>query len=146
LRPLLALLALALAACSGETSVNMKDPASVARRFAEAYNPKDLTRMLPLVNQVNLDAVKDALAGGPESEAYRGIFSPEMVGFMAREGGKVEGPRYDGNDAVVKVAKSDEGDVYTIVLNEHDDGDWLIEEFATLTEPEFLGLDEKPKD
>jgi hypothetical protein len=142
----LALAALMLAACDGETPVDMKDPAAVARKFAEAYNARNLTRMLPLVDQVNLDAVKDALAGGPESEAYRGIFSPEMVDLMAREAGKIEGPRYDGNDAVVKVAKSERGDVYTIVLDEHEDGDWLIEEFATLTEQEFRDLAEKPKD
>ena len=104
-----------LAACSGEpVPPDMKDPVSVARAFVDAYNGKDLARMLPLVDQVNMEAIKDALADGPDSTAWQGIFAPEMVQLIAREGGKVVGPRYEGSDAVVSVAKSDLGDVFTV--------------------------------
>ena len=51
-----------IAACSGEPAPpDMKDPVSVARAFVDAYNGKDLARMLPLVDQVNMEAIKDAL-------------------------------------------------------------------------------------
>jgi len=135
-----------LAACGGGPAApDMKDPVSVARAFVDAYNAKDLSRMLPLVDQVNMDAIKDALAHGPESEAWQGIFSPHMVQLIAREGGKVEGPRYEGSDAVVKVATSDLGDVYTVELSESDDGQWLIVENAILSEQEFATLPEQPR-
>jgi hypothetical protein len=85
----LALLSLiALAACSSEPPPpDMKDPVSVARAFVAAYNAKDLARMLPLVDQVNLDAIKDALSEGPESEAWQGIFAPDVVDLLARRAG-----------------------------------------------------------
>ena len=93
-----------LAACGGGPAPpDMKDPLSVARAFVDAYNAKDLARMLPLVDQVNMDAIKAALTDGPNSEAWQGIFAPQMVQLIAREGGKVEGPRYESRDAVVKV-------------------------------------------
>ena len=65
-----------IAACSGEPAPpDMKDPVSVARAFVDAYNGKDLARMLPLVDQVNMEAIKDALADGPDSTAWQGIFA-----------------------------------------------------------------------
>ncbi len=145
LRRLLALGALALAACSNKTPVNMKDPASVAGTFVAAYNVRDLARMLPLVDQVNLDAVKEALAQGPGSEPYNSIFDPEMAALMAREGGKVTGPRYERRDAIVSVGKSEQGDVYTIELGEREDGEWLIEAFSMMPETDFLELPDKPR-
>ena len=140
--PLLA--ALMLAACS-EAPVDMKDPAAVTRRFVNAYNARDLSRMLPLVDQVNLEVVKDALAGGPGSEAYTGIFRPEMNDQLARDGGKIEGPRFDHGDAVFKVGETVEGDVHAIKLGQSEDGRWLIAEFPTLSEQEYLGLPEQAK-
>jgi len=135
-----------LAACSGEPApADMKDPVSVARAFVEAYNAKDLARMLPLVDQINMDAIKDALADGPESDAWQGIFAPQMVHYISREGGKVDGPRYEGRDAVVKVATSDLGDVFTVELSQRDNGDWLIVENAILTEQEFAELPTEPR-
>jgi hypothetical protein len=134
-----------LAACSGGPATpDMKDPVSVARAFVEAYNAKDLSRMLPLVDQVNMDAIKAALTDGPDSQAWQGIFAPDMVQLIAREGGKVEGPRYEGRDAVVKVATSDLGDVYTVELSEGEDGWWLIVENAILSEQEFAALPVAP--
>jgi hypothetical protein len=135
-----------LAACGGEQAPpDMKDPVSVARAFVDAYNGKDLARMLPLVDQVNMEAIKDALADGPDSTAWQGIFAPEMVQLIAREGGKVDGPRYEGRDAVVGVAKSDLGDVFTVELSQREDGDWLIVENAILSEQEFAELPTEPK-
>lgn len=135
-----------VAACSSEPPPpDMKDPVSVARAFVTAYNAKDLARMLPLVDQVNMEVIKAALADGPDSEAWHAIFPPQMVDMLAREGGKVEGPRYEGRDAVVKVATSDVGDVYTVELAEREDGEWLIVENATLTEQEFEKLPTEPK-
>lgn len=134
-----------LAACSGGPATpDMKDPVSVARAFVEAYNAKDLSRMLPLVDQVNMDAIKAALTDGPDSQAWQGIFAPDMVQLIACEGGKVEGPRYEGRDAVVKVATSDLGDVYTVELSEGEDGWWLIVENAILSEQEFAALPVAP--
>lgn len=145
LRRFLVLAVLALAACGSETPVNMKDPASVAGKFVEAYNVRDLARMLPLVDQVNLDAVKEALAQGPGSEPYNSIFDPGMVELMAREGGKVTGPRYERRDAIVSVGKSEQGDVYTIELGEREDGKWLIEAFSMMPEADFLELPDQPR-
>lgn len=135
-----------VAACSSEPpQPDMKDPVAVARAFVDAYNTKDLSRMLPLVDQINMEAIKDALADGPESASWRGIFAPEMVQLVAREGGKVDGPRYDGRDAVVRVAKSDLGDVFTVELGQREDGDWLIVENAILSELEFAELPTEPE-
>lgn len=145
LKQLLLAAALILASCSGETPVDMKDPASVTRRFVNAYNARDLARMLPLVDQVNLDAVKDALVDGPGSDAYNSIFQPQMVDLLARDGGKIEGPRFERKDAIFKVGNAVDGDVYTIELGEREDGDWLIDAFNMMSEQEFLGLPEKPK-
>lgn len=134
-----------LAACGGGPArPDMKDPVAVARAFVEAYNAKDLSRMLPLVDQVNMDAIKAALTDGPDSEAWEGIFAPQMVQLIAREAGKVEGPRYEGRDAVVKVAASDLGDIYTVELSQREDKTWAIVENAVLTEQEFLALPTEP--
>jgi hypothetical protein len=138
-------LGLATACGGGPAPPDMKDPVSVARAFVGAYNAKDLARMLPLVDQVNMDAIKAALTDGPDSEAWHGIFAPQMVQLIAREGGKVEGPRYEGRDAVVKVATSDVGDVYTVELAENENGEWLIVENATLSEQEFAKLPAEPR-
>jgi hypothetical protein len=144
MRRLLAIAALMLAACSGENPADMRDPASVARKFVEAYNAKNLQRMLPLVDQVNLEAIGDALQGGPGSEAYNAIFAPEMVELLAKEGGKIDGPRYDRRgrryDAVVSVGKSDLGFVYTIVLGETETGEWRIAENSSMPQEDFLAL------
>jgi hypothetical protein len=143
LRGAIALAALLVTACGGETPVNMKDPSSVARKFVEAYNARDLARMLPLVDQVNIDAVKNALADGANSEAYQSIFMPEMVELLARDNGKVFGPRYDRRDAVFQVGDTVAGDVYTIELRQREDEAWLIDEFSMMSEREFLELPEK---
>lgn len=132
-----------LAACSGEAAVDMQDPASVTRSFVNAYNARDLSRMLPLVDQVNLDAVKEALAEGPSSEAYASIFQPQMADLLARDGGKIEGPRFDRRSAVFKVGETVDGEVYTIELGKRDNGAWLIEAFSTMGEQEFLNLPDK---
>lgn len=121
----------------------MQDPASVTRSFVNAYNARDLARMLPLVDQVNLDAVKAALAEGPSSEAYASIFQPQMADLLARDGGKVEGPRFDRRSAVFKVGETVDGEVYTIELGKRDNGAWLIEAFSTMGEQEFLNLPDK---
>jgi hypothetical protein len=135
-----------VAACSGKPAPpDMKDPVSVARAFVDAYNAKDLARMLPLVDQINMEAIEDALADGPDCAAWQGIFASEMVQLVAREGGKVDGPRYDGRDAVVRVAKSDLGDVFTVELGQREDGDWLIVENAILSELEFAELPTEPE-
>jgi hypothetical protein len=68
-----------------------------------------------------------------------------MVQLIAREGGKVVGPRYEGSDAVVSVAKSDLGDVFTVELSLREDGDWLIVENAILSEQEFADLPTEPE-
>lgn len=135
-----------LAACGGGPAPpDMKDPVAIARAFVKAYNAKDLSRMLPLVDQVNMDAIKAALTDGPDSAAWQGIFAPQMVQLIAREGGKVDGPRYDGRDAVVKVAASDLGDVYTVELSQREDGTWAIVENAVLSEQEFAELPSEPR-
>lgn len=121
----------------------MQDPASVTRSFVNAYNARDLSRMLPLVDQVNLDAVKEALAEGPSSEAYASIFQPQMADLLARDGGKVEGPRFERRSAVFKVGETVDGEVYTIELGKRDNGAWLIEAFSTMSEQEFLNLPDK---
>lgn len=121
-----------------------KDPASVARAFVEAYNAKDLQRMLPLNDDVNIDAIAEALAGGPGSQAYEAIFQPDMVELLAAEGGQVEGPRYDGRDAVVKVAASARGDVYTIVLDENERGEWVIVAHSMMGRAQFDALPAEP--
>lgn len=144
-RELVAFAFLALAACSGPPPVDMKDPVSVAHAFVDAYNTRDLARMLPLVDQVNMDAIKAALSGGPESEAWRGIFAPEMVAILAREQGKVEGPRYDRRDAVVKVGASGDGDAYAVVLSKGKDDQWLIVENSVLSEAEFEAMALEPR-
>jgi hypothetical protein len=139
------LFALLLAACGGPPPVDMKDPMSVASAFVDAYNARDLARMLPLVDQVNLDAIKAALSGGPESEAWEGIFAPEMVAILAREQGKVDGPRYDRRDAIVKVGASGDGDVYAIALSKGKDDRWLIVENSVLSEAEFEAMPKEPR-
>lgn len=144
LKRLVALVALLLAACAGETPVNMKDPASVAAKFVEAYNQRDLARMLPLVDQVNLDAVKEALAQGPGSEPYNSIFEPEIAQMLAEQNGRVDGPRYDRRDAVMTVGKTEGDDVYTIELGQRDDETWLIEAFSMMSEAEFRNLPDTP--
>lgn len=134
-----------LTACGGETPVNMKDPASVATKFVEAYNRRDLARMLPLVDQVNLDAVKEALAQGPGSDPYNSIFDPEIALMMAEQEGKVEGPRYERRDAIMTVGKTESGDVYTIELGQRDDETWLIEAFSMMSAAEFQNLPDRPR-
>ncbi len=143
----LAALALALtAACSSEPPPpDMKDPVSVARAFVAAYNARDLTRMLPLVDQVNMDAIKEALTGGPASEAWQGIFSPEIVALLASENGRVEGPRFEGRDAVVKVGASKTGDVFTVELAKGDDDHWMIVENSVMSLAEFADLPTEPR-
>lgn len=143
-RALGALLLLIVAACSGPPAPDMKDPLSVARAFVDAYNTRDLPRMLPLFDQLNMDAIKEALAGGPDSEAWRGIFAPEMVAVIAREQGKVEGPRYDRRDAVVKVGASGDGDAFVVILSKGKDDRWLIAENATLGAAEFEAMSTEP--
>ncbi len=143
-RGLSAFALIALVACDGPAPVDMKDPASVAHAFVDAYNTRDLSRMLPLVDQINMDAIKAALSGGPESDAWRGIFAPEMVAILAREQGKVEGPRYDRSDAVVKVGESGDGDAYAIVLSKRKDDHWLIVENSVLSEAEFEAMAVEP--
>lgn len=144
-RTLASLCLLVVAACGGPPPVDMKDPVSVAQAFVDAYNARDLARMLPLFDQLNMDAIKDALAGGPESEAWRGIFSPEMTAIIGRENGKIEGPRYDRNDAVVKVGASGDGDAYAIVMSKDKDERWEIVENAVLSEAEFQALALEPR-
>ncbi len=143
-RSLSALLFLIVAACGGPPAPDMKDPVSVAQAFVDAYNTRDLPRMLPLFDQLNMDAIKAALADGPESEAWRSIFAPEMVAIIAREQGKVDGPRYERRDAVVKVGASGDGDVFVIVLSKDKDDRWLIAENSVLGEAEFEALSAKP--
>lgn len=140
----LALTSLLAAACTSEPPPDMRDPLSVARAFVAAYNAKDLSRMLPLVDQVNMDAIRNALTGGPESEAYQGIFAPDMVALLASEGGRVEGPRYEGRDAVVKVGASKTGDVFTVELAKDRNERWIIVENGTLTVEEFNSLPTQP--
>ena len=143
-RGLAALALMALAACGGPAPPDMKDPVAVAQAFVDAYNTRDLPRMLPLVDQVNMDAIKAALADGPESEAWRGIFAPEMVAILSREQGRVDGPRYDRRDAVVKVGASGDGDVYAIALSRGKDDRWLIVENSVLSEAEFQAMPTEP--
>ena len=121
----------------------MKDPASVAAKFVEAYNQRDLARMLPLVDQVNLDAVKEALTQGPGSEPYNSIFDPEIAQMMSAQNGKIEGPRYERRDAIISVGKTDSGDVYTIELGKRDDETWMIEAFSMMSTAEFENLPQK---
>jgi len=138
-----ALALLIMAACGGPQPPDMKDPASVARYFVDAYNAKDLTRMLPLVDQVNMDALKAALAEGANGPAWQGIFNPEAVTIIGREGGRVEGPRYDRRDAYVKVGASGDGDVYVIVLARQKDDTWIIAENSLMSETKFMALSEE---
>jgi hypothetical protein len=143
---LAALVFVVTAACSSEPPPpDMKNPVSVASAFVSAYNTKDLARMLPLVDQVNLDAIKDAISGGPESEAWQGIFAPEIVAILARESGRVEGPRYEGRDAVVKVGASKTGDVFTVELAKRDDEHWMIVENSVMSLAEFADLPTEPR-
>lgn len=140
-----ALLLLLLAACAGPQPTDMKDPASVARAFVEAFNARDLPRMLPLVDQVNMDVLKAALSEGPNGPAWQGIFNPEAVLVIGREQGKIEGPRYDRRDAFVKVGE-DNGDAYLVVLARQKDDSWLIVENSLMSEAKFMALsDEQPR-
>ena len=138
-----ALLLLLLAACGGPQPPDMKDPASVARAFVEAFNARDLPRMLPLVDQVNMDALKAALSEGPNGPAWQGIFNPEAVLVIGREQGKVEGPRYDRRDAFVKVGE-DEGDAYLVVLVRQKDDSWMIAENTLMSDAKFMALSDEP--
>ena len=137
--------ALLLAACGGGVvEPDRKDPAAVARAFVEAFNAKDLQRMLPLNDAVNIEAIAAALKDGPSSPAYEAIFVPDMVTRLAAEAGKVEGPRYDGGDAVVKVASTDRGEVYTIVMAKNEDGEWTIVAHSMMSRAQFDALPEAP--
>ncbi len=139
--------ALLLAACgSGAAAPDRKDPAAVARAFVEAFNAKDLQRMLPLNDAVNIEAIAAALTGGPGSPAYEAIFDPYIVERLAAEGGKVEGPRYDGKDAIMKVAASERGDVYTIVLAKGEDDEWAIVAHTMMGRAQFEALPDTPQD
>ena len=138
--------ALVLAACGGgPIAPDRTDPASVAHAFVDAFNAKDLQRMLPLHDSVNIEGIADALEGGPGSEAYERIFVPEMVELLAKEAGNVEGPRYDGREAVVKVASSEMGDVYTVVLEKDKNAEWTIVAHAMMGRQQFEALPDRPK-
>jgi hypothetical protein len=139
--------ALALVACGDGAPAppDMKDPASIARAFVEAYNAKNLQRMLPLHDSVNIEAIAAALDGGPGSEAYERIFIPHMVELLGKQEGAVEGPRYDGRQAVMKVAADDIGEVYTVVLEKGEDGEWIIVAHAQMGAQQFQALPDKPK-
>lgn len=143
MRQALSALLLLLAACAGPQPPDMKDPASVARAFVDAFNARDLPRMLPLVDQVNMDALKAALSEGPNGPAWQGIFNPEAVLVIGREQGKVEGPRYDRRDAYVKVGE-DEGDAYLVVLVRQKDDSWMIAENTLMSDTKFMALSEEP--
>jgi hypothetical protein len=139
--------ALALVACGDGAPAppDMKDPASIARAFVEAYNAKNLQRMLPLHDSVNIEAIAAALDGGPGSEAYERIFIPHMVELLGKQEGAVEGPRYDGRQAVMKVAADDIGEVYTVVLEKGEDGEWIIVAHAQMGAQQFQALPDQPK-
>jgi hypothetical protein len=139
--------ALALVACGDGAPAppDMKDPASIARAFVTAYNDKNLQRMLPLHDSVNIDAIAEALDGGPGSEAYERIFQPFMVELLSEQAGAVEGPRFDGRQAVVKVAADDVGEVYTVVLEKGNDGEWIIVAHAQMGAQQFNALPDQPK-
>lgn len=137
--------ALLLAACGGgAVEPDRKDPAAVARAFVEAFNAKDLQRMLPLNDEVNIEAIAAALAGGVGSPAHNAIFDPYMVELLAAEAGRVEGPRFDGRDAIMKVAATERGDVYTIVLAKGDDDEWSIVAHSMMGRAQFEALPETP--
>lgn len=136
-------LCLLLAACGGPPPVDTKDPASVARAFVDAFNARDLPRVLPLVDQVNMDALKAALSEGPNGPAWQGIFNPEAVLVIGREQGKVEGPRYDRRDAYVKVGENN-GDAYLVVLVRQKDDTWMIAENSLMSDAKFEALSEDP--
>jgi ketosteroid isomerase-like protein len=137
--------ALLLAACGGGVAEpDRKDPASVARAFVEAFNAKDLQRMLPLNDAVNIEAIAAALTSGPGSSDYDAIFVPDMVTRLAAEAGNVEGPRYDRHDAIVKVASTDRGEVYTIVMAKNDNGDWTIVAHSMMGRAQFDALPDTP--
>lgn len=137
--------ALLLAACGGRVAEpDRKDPASVARAFVEAFNAKDLQRMLPLNDAVNIEAIAAALTDGVGSPAYDAIFDPYMVEVLAAEAGKVEGPRYDDGDAIMKVAATERGDVYTIVLAKGEDDEWAIVAHTMMGRAQFEALPETP--
>lgn len=139
--------ALLLAACGGGAmEPDRKDPASVARAFVEAFNASDLQRMLPLNDAVNIEAIAAALTGGPGSPEYEAIFAPDMVALLAAEAGRIEGPRYDGRDAIVKVAATERGDIYTIVLAENEDDEWVIVAHSMMGRAQFDALPEEAKD
>ncbi len=142
MRQALSALLLLLAACAGPQPTDMKDPASVARAFVEAFNARDLPRMLPLVDQVNMDVLKAALSEGPSGPAWQGIFNPEAVLVIGRENGEIEGPRYDRRDAYVKVGE-DNGDAYLVVLARQKDDGWLIVENSLMSEEKFMALSEE---
>ena len=138
--------ALLLAACGGgPMTPDRKDPVSVTRAFVEAFNARDLQRMLPLHDQVNIDAIAAALAGGVGSEAYEAIFAPGMVELLAKEAGKVEGPRYDRRDAVVKVGTDETGDVYTVILSKDDKEEWSIVAHSRMGKQQYEALPAEPK-
>lgn len=135
-----------LAACSGDPPPpDMKDPVSVARAYVAAFNARDLSRMLPLMDQVNLDAVKLALAGGPGSDDWNAIFAPEAVAVLASENGRVEGPRYERRDAVIKVGTLPTGEVFAVELAKGKDEHWLIVENSILNPGEFETLATEPR-
>jgi hypothetical protein len=139
--------ALALVACGDGAPAppDMKDPASIARAFVTAYNDKNLQRMLPLHDSVNIEAIAAALDGGPGSEAYERIFIPHMVELLGKQEGAVEGPRYDGRQAVMKVAADDIGEVYTVVLEKGEDGEWIIVAHAQMGAQQFQALPDQPR-
>jgi len=57
----------------------------------------------------------------------------------------VEGPRYDGREAVVKVAASEMGDVYTVMLEKDKNEEWTIVAHAMMDRQQFEALPDKPK-
>jgi ketosteroid isomerase-like protein len=57
----------------------------------------------------------------------------------------VEGPRYDGRQAVMKVAADDVGEVYTVVLEKGDDGEWIIVAHSQMGAQQFQALPDQPK-
>jgi len=145
-RLILAFGVLLLAACGGgPMTPDRKDPVSVTRAFVEAFNARDLQRMLPLHDQVNIDAIAAALSGGVDSPEYEAIFAPEMVLLLAKEGGKVEGPRYDRRDAVVQVGSNEDGDVYTVILSKDENDEWSIVAHSRMGKQQFDALPSEPK-
>ena len=67
------------------------------------------------------------------------------AGLAQREQeGAVEGPRYDGREAIVKVAESGLGDVYTVVLEKGDDEEWIIVAHSMMGAQQFEALPDQP--